>query len=101
MYTRAPFILLVHAVQPDKVLLSMTGYLHARPDLIRHDVSTLRLFTLPYAQVLQTHTGVSHGHAVTGKADCVIVASSKASACCSVLCATSGPADDSVCVKAL
>ena len=60
MYTRAPFVLLVHAVQPDEVLLSMTGYLHARQDMICYTVSPLR-----YAQVLQTQTGVSHDGAAT------------------------------------
>ena len=29
MYTGAPLVLLVHAIEPDEVLLSMTGYLHA------------------------------------------------------------------------
>ena len=65
MYTRAPFVLLVHAVQPDEVLLSMTSYLHARQDMICFGVSPLHLFTLQYAQVLQTQTGVSHDCAAT------------------------------------
>ena len=29
MYAGAPLVLLVHAIEPDEVLLSMTGYLHA------------------------------------------------------------------------
>jgi len=101
MYTRAPFVLLVHAVQPDEVLLSMTSYLHARQDMIRYNVSSLRLFTLLYAQVLHTQTSVSHDCAVTGKAECVMLAPGSASACCSIQCATLEPAYDSVCMKAL
>ena len=43
MYTGAPLVLLVHAVEPDEVLLRMTGYLHdVKESLVSGALVTLR-----------------------------------------------------------